>query len=88
MEIKNISKNLKAISNIQRLKIIGFLKKTKSSNISEISDFLKLSYRSTDKHLQILKNVEIIISQNINGKQIYFLNKNQIGYMKNIIKIL
>ena len=59
--IKEMEKDLKALANISRLKILDFLKKNKNSaSVIEISEKTKCSYKATSKHLSILYRVNIV----------------------------
>ncbi len=88
MKINIISKKLKAVSSLKRLLIIRKLKSSKRSTNSEIASYINLSYKSTNRHLQVLINSEIINNETVNGYVVFFLNKNQEGFIKNVIKNL
>jgi DNA-binding transcriptional ArsR family regulator len=60
MEIGQAEKMLKALANRRRLKIIKYLEKNGKASVTELSGFLKLSFRSTSRHLAILRNAEIV----------------------------
>jgi len=60
IEINNLEKLLKALSNKRRLGILRFLKKKKEANVNDISEDIKLSFKSTSKHLAILYAANIV----------------------------
>lgn len=59
-EIKRTEKVLKALANKRRLEIMRFLKREKEATVAQISKAIKLSFKATSKHLQILNSVEIV----------------------------
>ena len=52
-------KFFRALNNSRRLKIIRLLLDTTLS-VSEISERINLSFKSTSKHLRLLENVDLI----------------------------
>lgn len=73
MEINQTEKTLKALANRRRLKIVKYIFKNKKSSVSELSEYLNLSLKSTSKHLLILKNAEILDSEQIRLTRFYAL---------------
>lgn len=59
-DIKQTEKVLKALANKRRLAILRYLKKEKEATVSEIAAAIKLSFKATSKHLQILSSAEIV----------------------------
>ena len=57
---KELERELKALSNKRRLAIIKFLRQNKEATVGDISETIKLSFKSTSKHLAILKTVDIV----------------------------
>lgn len=68
---KELEKNLKALANRRRLGIIRFLKNRKEATVGEIADTIKLSFRSTSKHLGILSALDIIEKEQ-RGAQVFY----------------
>ena len=60
MKIRDLEKVLKALANERRLRIVGFLLKNKKADVTEISENINLSFRSTSKHLYLLKQSDIV----------------------------
>jgi DNA-binding transcriptional ArsR family regulator len=58
--MKKVEKILKAFANKRRLAIVGHLRKRGEANVSEIAETIRLSFRSTSRHLAILSNAEIV----------------------------
>jgi len=76
----------KALSNINRLKIIRMLKGNKRMNVSEISDALKISFMATSRHLIILRNFEVLQSEGVKNHVVYFINPKLPNDFKKIFK--
>lgn len=60
MELKGLERVLKALANKRRLAILRFLKKGGESNVTEIAEEIKLSVKSTSRHLSVLFAVDLV----------------------------
>lgn len=58
--IRDLEKSLKALANKRRLAILRFLKKQREAPVKQVAREIKLSMKSTSKHLIILSAVDII----------------------------
>ncbi len=58
--MKDLARQLKAVANERRLKILVLLKKGGMWTVSDIADAIKLSIRSTSRHLQLLKQAGLL----------------------------
>lgn len=58
--MKEYEKTLKALANRRRLQIIKYLKDKKQATVTVIAEHIKLSFKSTSKHLAVLFNAEIV----------------------------
>ena len=58
--MKELEKQMKALGNRRRLTILAFLKKVKEANVGDIAMEIKLSFRSTSKHLSVLYAAGIV----------------------------
>lgn len=86
--MKNLERILKALANKRRLEILKYLKKEKEASVKDIADEIKLSFRSTSKHLIILSSADIL-EKNQQGIQIFYrIAENQKPTAKYIISIL
>ncbi|MEK7106962.1 MAG: metalloregulator ArsR/SmtB family transcription factor [Patescibacteria group bacterium] len=54
MKDKELESNLKALANRRRLAIVRFIKKSKEASVGDIADEIKLSFKSTSRHLSVL----------------------------------
>ena len=59
-DIRELEKILKALANRRRLTILKYLKENREASVGEISGEIKLSFKSTSKHLAILAETDIV----------------------------
>lgn len=71
MDTKNIEKILKALANKRRIGIVKFLGKKGRAIVSDIAKEIKLSFRSTSRHLAILTAADIL-ERNQHGLNAYY----------------
>lgn len=83
-----ISKILKALGNERRLKIICFLKKSREASVSDVAGYLRISLRSTSKHLIVLNNVGIVEKEQRSKMVFYRLSRNHSSYIKEVVRSL
>lgn len=88
MTTKELEKILKAVANHRRLSILKYLQRTKKANVGDIADHLKLSFRSTSRHLAILKAVDLIDKEQKGVEMVYNLEQSLPSVIKNIIDTL
>lgn len=73
-EIKDWTKIFKGFGNENRLKIIKILYSRKELSVSEIAAKIRLSLKSTSKHLIQLSQLGILQSEGKRGQVYYQLN--------------
>ena len=79
---------MKALANRRRLAILKYLKRRGTATVTNIARGIKLSFRSTSKHLVILSAFDII-EKNQQGSHVFYkLFKNQVPAAKHIISLL
>ena len=71
----------KALANSRRLAILKYLDSVSKANVHDIADFINLSLKATSKHLQVLKNTEMVASHQVALEQHYYLIKKN-KYLK------
>jgi ArsR family transcriptional regulator len=71
MKQKEWVKIFKALSNENRLKILAFLWPNKELSVADIAGRIRLSLKSTSKHLVLLKNVGFLQSEG-KAKSVYY----------------
>lgn len=74
MEIAKAEKILKALANRRRLKILKYIKEGKKASVTELAGYLKISFKATSKHLAILKNNDLVESEQISASIFYSLS--------------
>ena len=67
-----LEKLLKALANRRRLTIVDMLR-TRSRSVSEIASGLRLSIRSTSRHLQVLARADIVDHTQVGTVRSYHL---------------
>ncbi len=58
--MSSLERSFKAVANRRRLAIIKYLKSHKEASVGEIATSIKLSFRATSKHLNILAGVDML----------------------------
>lgn len=86
--LKNEEKIFKALANHRRLEIVHFLKVNKTATVGELARHLKISFKSTSKHLQILLGVEIVEKKQKSLLMIYTIGNPDSNIAKKIISLL
>ncbi|HEY4486669.1 MAG TPA: metalloregulator ArsR/SmtB family transcription factor [Candidatus Paceibacterota bacterium] len=66
----------KALSNINRLKIIVLLSGEREMNVGDIAAKLNISLTATSNHLVILQKLDVLGMEGKAGHVFYFLNRN------------
>ena len=75
MRIKELEKLFKSLGNKRRLQIITLLLSGDKLTVSDIAGKIKLSVRSTSKHLLHLLNVELLEKEQ-HSKNVYYKVSN------------
>ncbi len=86
MKEKELEKVFKALANKRRLAALSFIKKKKQANVGEVAEAIKLSFKSTSKHLSILASAGIIEKVQINLYSLYSISYNQDEIVLKIIE--
>ena len=87
MTLKQKTKFIKALANERRLDILQFLKTHKQASVGEISDGIKLSYKSTSSHLQILLIADILTREQKSPEAEYSLRQSQEPIVSHLLKL-
>ncbi len=88
MKEKDFEKIFKALANKRRLAIIRYLKKRKNATVGSIANEIKLSFKSTSKHLNILFVADIMDREQKDLQKFYSLSITIPNFIKHIISIL
>ena len=86
--MKEHEKILKAFANHRRLQIIKFLKDKKLATVTSISEHLKLSFKSTSKHLAVLFGAGIVEKEQNNLSMFYSVSDTLPKLATQIINII
>lgn len=86
--MKELERNLKALANRRRLAILAHLKKNKEARVGDIAEAIKLSLKSTSKHLVILAAVNAIEKEQRSIEVFYSLAGRQTSIGKHVLSLL
>lgn len=88
MNIKDYEKIFKALANRRRLEIIKHMRQKKAVNVGGIANHIKLSFKSTSRHLAVLLAANILEKEQRSLTVFYSLASDQERLTKAIIKII
>lgn len=88
MELKVLEKILKALANKRRLKIVRFLKKNGEAPVWEIADAIRLSVKSTSRHLAVLFSSDLVDKEQRSLEVYYRCAPSFPAVIKGVISIL
>ncbi len=86
--MKEYEKILKAFANRRRLDILKYLKVKKVATVGELSEKIKLYFKSTSKHLAVLSGADIVDKEQRSVAVYYTLAPKQSSIAKSILNIL
>ena len=86
MQHKNLEKVLKAVANKRRLSILEYLSKKSEANVGDISEHINLSFKSTSRHLAILRAVDLVDREQRGLEIFYSLSIDMPDVIKQIIR--
>jgi len=86
--MKKMERILKAMANRRRLAILKYLKDAKEASVGNIAGKIKLSFKSTSKHLAVLSAVDILEKEQRSLSVFYRLAANQNLVVKQIFSII
>ncbi len=71
--MRELERILKALANRRRLAIIKYLRKNREASVGEIAGVIRLSFRSTSKHLGVLSAADILEKEQKSTQMLYRL---------------
>ena len=74
MKEKELEKVLKALANRRRLAILKYIQSEKEATVGDIAEAIKLSFRSTSKHLGVLVAAGILDREQRSVQMFHFLS--------------
>ena len=88
MTERELEKIFKAVGNKRRLLILRFLKRNKEGTVGEIAETIKLSFKSTSRHLVVLHSADIVDREQRSLAAHYHLSTNVFPVIKQLISML
>ena len=86
--MKELERILKALANRRRLAIIKLLKNRKEASVTEIAERIRLSFKATSKHLNILSRVDLLDKEQRSLAVFYSLASDQKSFVSLLINHL
>jgi ArsR family transcriptional regulator len=90
MSIKKLAKVFKALGNERRILILNYLLEKRELNVNQISQLIRLSFKSVSKHLSILENANLVKSKQLGLNKLYSLDYENLEkfiiLLKNFLK--
>lgn len=88
MKERELERICKALANRRRLMILGLLKRRKKLSVGDVADGIRLSIRSTSKHLLMLSGAGIVDREQRNLTMLYSLAPDMPSVAKTAIASL
>lgn len=85
MNHKSLEKILKAVANKRRLAILEYLSKKKEANVRDIAEHIKLSYKSTSRHLAVLRSADLVDREQRSLESFYSISSDMPEIIKHIM---
>ena len=86
--MKELERCLKALANRRRLAIVKLLRSRKEATVGEIAAAIRLSFKSTSRHLTVLKAADIVENEQRSISYYYRLVADQHPATKAILSIV
>ena len=86
--MKELERSLKALANRRRLAILKHLKKNKEASVGEIAAEIRLSFKSTSRHLAVLASADIVEKDQRSLRVFYRLSSSVPTSVRGILTIL
>jgi len=77
MNEKELEKIFKAVANRRRILILKYLKQKGAATVGDIAEEIKLSFRSTSRHLSVLYSAELLDKRQASLNIFYFILKSR-----------
>ena len=83
--MRQYEKILKALANSRRLEIIKYIKDKKEASVGDIAKHIKLSFKSTSRHLAVLSGADLLEKEQRSVSVYYSLAPKLASMAKSII---
>ena len=88
IHMKELERNLKALANGRRLAILKLLVRKKHASVGTIAGAIKLSIKSTSRHLSVLAGAGILDKEQIGLEVIHRLSVDKHPIVPEVLKLL
>ena len=85
---KELERTMKALANRRRLAILRLLRKEKEMTVGALADQIRLSFRSTSKHLFVLSNAGLVECEQRSSQMFYSLASDIPEVARRVIVLL
>ena len=86
--MKELERILKACANGRRLAILKFLKRARRASVSDIAREIELSFKSTSRHLMVLRTADILDREQIGPEVFYWIAEPPKPVTRHILSFL
>ena len=86
--MKDLEKMYKALANRRRLTAIKFLRAKREASVGEIAEHLKLSFKSTSRHIAVLRNADIVEKEQRGLLAFYSLSSDVHPIIKQLLSMV
>jgi len=86
--MKQLERNLKALANGRRLKIIHYLHRVKEASVSSIAGEIQLSFKSTSRHLAVLSGAGVLEKKQEGLQMLHRLSSERHAIVSHVLKML
>ncbi|MBI2476525.1 MAG: winged helix-turn-helix transcriptional regulator [Candidatus Taylorbacteria bacterium] len=86
--MKELEQTLKSLANKRRLAIVQFLKKRKEASVWELAEAIKLSFRSTSRHLSVMYAAGLLEKEQRSVEMHYRLSSKRHPTLDHILSLL
>lgn len=83
---KKLERLLKACANKRRFTILAYLKKEKRVSVGKIAEHIKISFKSTSRHLSVLFAADLVEKNQQSSEVFYRLSDNPHSVVLEILK--
>lgn len=86
--MKELERTLKALANRRRLAILAHLKKNGAVKVGDIAGAIRLSIKSTSRHLSVLASANLLDKEQRSTEVFYSLAPSQASAAKHVLSLL
>src|SRR3989338_9079800 len=87
-DMKELERALKALANKRRLAIVKYLRQVRTATVTDIAGEIDLSFKSTSRHLTVLRSADIVESEQRGPQVFYRLAPHQRPVVRFVLSIL